>query len=315
MELVEGTIGTRTVSNEVMKHSYSVHALLPLVLSVSAAEIPVTTGFELHKNVVFVKASIAGSEPLDMAFDSGSGHTSLDEAVAAKLGLDLSKKALSSGAKGKQEISVIEGLKLCFAGREIAEPLTVSYPLDFLSERIGRKVDGIIGIEFLHRHVVELDYAALQLRIYDPATYEYKGSGEVLPLTFSGRMPIVTAALTTYGGTPVPARLMVDSGGARASAMLWKSFDDQHGLLANAHNVTVVPITGFGGTTQQKIGRIQAMRVGGITIENPEVALIDYMLGNAHTYDGTLGSGFLKQFNVIFDLPHNRLILERPASH
>ncbi|MBE0658228.1 MAG: aspartyl protease family protein [Bryobacteraceae bacterium] len=251
---------------------------------------------------------------MDMVFDSGSGHTTLDEAVAARLGLDLSMKALSSGAKGKQEISVIKGLTLHFSGQEIVEPLTVAYPLDFLTERVGRKVDGIIGIEFLHRHVVELNYADLQVRIHEPATYEYKGSGEVLPLTFSKRMPIVIASLTTYGGGPVAARLMVDCGGARASAMLWKAFDDRHGLLAGAREVKQVSITGFGGTTRQMLGRIQQLRVGGITIENPEVGLIDYVLGDPNTYDGTIGSGVLKQFKVIFDLPHSRLILERPAS-
>ena len=51
--------------------------------------------------------------------------------------------------------------------------------------------------------------------------------------------------------------------------MLWKGFIENHGLLAGTRDVTEVPVTGFGGTTTQKQGRIQAMRIGKITVTEP----------------------------------------------
>ncbi len=279
-----------------------------------AADLPVTVNFDLHKNVVFVKASIGDSEPLEMALDSGGVRTTLDEAVARKLGLDLSVKALSSSAKGTQEISAIKGLTLRLAGLEVAEPVILSYPLAFLSEKLGRRVDGIIGVELLRKYVVEIDYPNSQLRIFAPESFVYAGAGEAIPVTYDRRLPIVAGSITPFGGEPIPARFQVDSGGARADVMLWKGFVGKHGLLSGARDVIEVPVTGFGGTTTQKQGRIQAMQVGQITVTEPTVGLNNFQYGDPKIFDGNLGSHFLKQFKVIFDLPHDRLILERPAT-
>jgi len=298
-----------------MTRSYGlILALISAAVLLTAADPPVTVGFELHKNVVFVKASIGDSEPLEMALDSGGVRTTLDEAVATKLGLDLSMRAQSSGARGMQEISVLKGLTLRFAGLEVTEPLMVAYPLDFLSKALGRRVDGIIGVELFRKYVVEIDYPKHQIRILAPDNYAYAGPGEAVPVTYDRRLPIVPGSVTPFGGKPIPARFQVDTGGARSSVMLWKGFVAKHGLSAGARDVTEVPVTGFGGTTRQKQGRIQAMQVGKIAVTEPMVGLNDFQYGDPNIFDGNLGSGFLKDFKVVFDLPHDRLILERPAA-
>jgi hypothetical protein len=164
-------------------------ALIGASLSV-AADGPRTTALELQGNVAFVKASIGNSAPLDMVSDSGTIRTTLDESVAAKLGLDLSTKAQSSGARGMQEISVVKDQTLRLCGLEV---------------------------------------------------------------------------------------------------------------------------TAFTGTTAQKQGRLQALQIGTIVVTEPAVGLNDFQFGDPNVFDGNLGSGFLKQFKLIFDLPHDRMILERPA--
>ncbi len=279
-----------------------------------AADTPRTTPLELQGNVAFVKASIGNSGSLDMVLDSGTIRTTLDEAVATKLGLDLSMKAQSSGARGMQEISIVKDLPLRFGGLEITEPLTLAYPLEFVSKRIGRHVDGIIGVEFLHRYVVELDYPGRQVRILTPESFTYSGPGEAVPATYDRRLPIIVASITPFGGEPIPARLQVDSGGAAAHVMLWKHFIEKHNLVEGARDVKEVQVTAFTGTTTQKQGRVQAMSVGKIVIAEPQVGLNDHQFGDPNVLDGNLGSGFLKGFKVIFDLPHDRIILERPSA-
>ncbi len=85
--------------------------------------------------------------------------------------------------------------------------------------------------------------------------------------------------------------------------MLWKGSIERHGLSTGARDVTEVPVTGFGGTTTRKQGRIQAMQLGKITVTEPAVGLNDYQYGDPSIFD-----------DVVFDLPHDRLILERPAA-
>lgn len=288
-------------------------ALVGATLSSAAINGPEATAFDLHRNVVFVKASIGNSEPLDMALDSGSVRTTLDEAVAVKLGLDLSMKAQSSGARGMQEISVIKDQTLRFGGAEVTEPLMVAYSLDFLSKRLGRRVDGIIGVELLRRYVVQIDYPARQVRVFAPDVFTYAGAGEVLPVTYDRRLPLVAGSVTPFGREPIPVRLQVDTGGARAHVMFWKGFVEKHDLPAGTRDLKEVEVTVFTGTTTQKQGRVQAIQIGKIVVTEPEVGLNNFQYGDPNVFDGNLGSGFLTQFKVIFDLPRDRIILERPT--
>jgi hypothetical protein len=288
--------------------------LASAALGAAAAHPPCTTPLDLQGNVIFVKASIGNSVPLDMVLDSGSARTTLDEPVAERIGLDLSLKAQSSGANGMQEVSVVKDQTLRFCAVDVAEPLTVAYPLDFLSKRLGRRVDGIVGIELFQKYVVEIDYPARLIRILAPETFTYAGSGEVLPVTYDRRLPLVAGSVTPFGRAPIPVRFQVDTGGASACVMFWKGFMEKHDLAAGAHDLREVPVTGFTGTTMQKQGRVQAIQIGKIAVNAPEVGLNGFQYGDPKVFDANLGSGFLRQFKVIFDLPRNRIILEQPGA-
>ncbi len=281
--------------------------LVCLLAAPSAAQ---TAAIEMQGNVAFVKASIGNSGPLDMVLDSGTIRTTLDEAVATRLGFDLSMKAQSSGAKGMQQVSIIKDQAIHFCGLDVTEPLLLSYPLDFVSKRVGRHIDGILGVEFLRKYVVEVDYPARLVRAFQPAGWRYAGTGEALPVTYDRRLPIVTGVITPYDAKPIPVRLQVDTGGAGATVMLWKSFVEKNEMVKGAHGVTETAVTAFTGTTPQKQGRIQALQIGKVTIPDALVGLNDFQFGDPAIFDGNLGSGFLKQFKLIFDLPHDRLILE-----
>jgi hypothetical protein len=287
-------------------------ALIPAALAF-AADSPGVVPLEMQGNVAFVKAAIGNSGPLDMVLDSGTVYTTLDEAVAVKIGLDLSIKAQSSGARGTQQVSVIRDQTLRFCGLEVTEPIMIAYPLDFVSRRVGRRVDGIVGVEFLHKYVVEIDYPARQVRAHQPQSFAYSGPGDILPVTFDRRLPIVAGAVTPFAKEPIPARFQVDTGGAAAHVMLWKIFVEKHDLASGTRDVKEVDVTAFTGTTSQKQGRIEALRIGRTVVKEPMVGLNSYQYGDPEVFDGNLGSGFLKEFRLIFDLPHERMILERPA--
>jgi len=280
-------------------------------LTAAASDPPRTAPFDLQGNVIFVKASIGYSAPLDMALDSGTARTTLDDRVAVRLGLDLSLKAQSSGAKGMQQVSVIKDQTLRFCGVDVAEPLMIAYPLDFLSKRVGRRVDGIIGIELLHRYVIEIDYPARAIRVVSPEAFTYAGSGEVLPVTYDRRLPLVAGSVTPFGGEPIPVRFQVDTGGASASVRFWKGFIEKHDLVAGARGLKEVSVTSFTGTTTQRQGQVQSLQIGKIAVKEPEAGFNDFQYGDPKVFDANLGNGFLQQFRVTFDLPRDRIILEQ----
>ena len=136
-----------------------------------------TLPFELAHDVIILKASIGNSKQLEMALDSGTARTTLDETVAAEAGLDLSLKAQSPGVNGRQEISVVRDQTLRLPDVEVTEPLVLVYPLGFLAKRLGHRVDGIIGVEVFRRYVVEIDYAKQTVCVTQPAAFAYAGPG------------------------------------------------------------------------------------------------------------------------------------------
>ncbi len=266
--------------------------------------------FELQGDVIFVKAYIGSAGPLDMALDSGTVRTTIDEPAAAAAGLDLSIKARSSGANGVQEISVLKDQNVRVGEAEAAEPVVLAYPLAFLSKALGRHVDGIIGVELFRKHVVEIDYATRTLRISDPAGFSYTGKGQAVPVICAGRLPVVAGSITPFGREPIPTAFQLDTGAAGVNVAFWKAFVDKHDLAAGMHDVMDVQATSFGGSHPAKTGRLQALQVGGVTVAEPFVRLNPFGYGDASVFGGNLGARFFQRFKVIFDLPHDRLILE-----
>jgi hypothetical protein len=46
----------------------------------------------------------------------------------------------------------------------------------------GRRTDGLVGTELLERYVVAFDSGARTMTACEPASFEYRGSGAVLPV-------------------------------------------------------------------------------------------------------------------------------------
>ena len=270
-------------------------------------------GIDLQGNVMFVKGIVGTSGPLNLVIDSGSIRTSLDETLAKSLGYDLSRRAQSSGGNGRQELSVLTDLPVTLCGKTVVDPVVVVYPLAFLTKAVKRQVEGIIGIQIFRKYVLILDYPNRRLEIIEPASFTYEGPGTMIPVTYQEQLPIVTGSVTPFGGDPIPIKLMVDSGGSALNVDFYHPFERKSNLSSSLRNARDSYATMFTGDRPSKRGRVQALTIAGLTMDEPEVQVLgEAKAGGFDGWDGTLGSGFLKQFRVTFDLPHDRIILERP---
>ena len=232
--------------------------------------------------------------------------------LATSLDWDLSLKALSATPNGQQELSVLRDLEIQLCGKPFTEAIVMVYPLGFLPKAVKRRVDGIIGIELFRRFVVVIDYRTQTLQLIEPDHFVYAGPGEPVPVSYNRRLAIVAGSVSPFGGPPIPVKLMVDSGGSAVNADFSKAFGETTGLLPGMQEVRDSKVTIFRGDAASKTGKVQALRIGNLSVSGPEVQILDYQTTDPKVMDGTLGSGFLKQFKVIFDLPHDRIIFERP---
>jgi hypothetical protein len=175
----------------------------------------------------------------------------------------------------------------------------------------SKTMDGILGKGFFDSFVVEIDYTARKINLYDPKDYKYKGKGKSLPLNLDHAMTIVQAKLKATGSRAVTARLIVDTGAGGSSAVpLNKRFAERHRLLPSAEKLTPSNECGIGGAAEGTsfVGALKSLRLGSFKLFDPETFFRKNEVGEG--YDGLLGSPALRNFRVIFDYSRSRMILE-----
>lgn len=272
----------------------------------SALRIPL----EIDNNIILMGVSVNGSKPLRFIFDTGATHTVIDSRRAAELGLKARGRASGTGTGGTFQVSFIRGVSLGVPGATVSNQLIASMPLPTPP---GFEFDGIIGHDFINQFVVEIDYQGKTMNLHDPATYAYRGAGEIVPLLLDRRKtPLVRTRIILDGRAPLAAWLEVDTG-ADGTFVINSPFVRRHGLLSAVKETTSASAVGAGdGEQQLRVGRVRAVRLGRVLIENPTVGLSLDTAGSgaSEETDGIIGGEVFRRFKLIIDYSRRRIILE-----
>jgi hypothetical protein len=160
---------------------------------------------------------------------------------------------------------------------------------------------------------LKIVYANQVLRLYDPATYSYSGSGQRLPLHFTwDKIPRVHAEVITPEGKAITGIFLVDTG-STTGFWLTKAFSDAHPEFLSAGETTeVASVVAIGGRIRSRAGRVPAIRLGELVIHKPITRFSQNTSGLFAMPDlaGIIGAQVLSQFTVIFDYQHRQMILE-----
>ena len=198
----------------------------------------------------------------------------------------------------------------------LGETLTVAQPpvltLGHVARVEGRRVDGLLGTDFLSRHVVELDYAREEDHASRPRGVRAAPGAAVVPLNLETGWPIVEGTITPRGGKPIPCRLIIDTG-VRGTVTLFQPFSTSHRL----HELTRQPARRrhrrwSGRRHARRRDRLDALSLGSLSFAQP-VAMFSRDTGGIFSLDypeGIVGGELLRRHRVTFDYPHERMILE-----
>jgi hypothetical protein len=275
--------------------------------------------FQLADSLIYIQASLNGSEPLWMMLDTGSSVTVFDESVSKALGIRFLGEGIAHGpGQGfTQKLAFTSHATLRLAGEELGDQTVATLPLEWFSREVGRRTDGFLGSNIFRNYVVEIDYANQVLRLHDPATYAYSGPGQRLPLRFIwDDIPTVRAEVVTQDGTAITGVFLVDSG-ATTAVWLTKAFTEAHPEFLSEHETIEVPnVVAVGGELSARLGRLSAVRLGGFLVSMPLTQFSQNTSGILATpsITGTIGAQMLRRFTVIFDYAHREMILE-PNEH
>jgi predicted aspartyl protease len=282
----------------------------------SALAIP----FDLYDGLIVVHVGVNGSAPLSFILDTGASSTTLSVRLAPALGLNLQSVGKTSGGIGERPDAYLVTDPLVFElpGVAVSGPPVAAVPLEMTEQCIRsgsadttyRAIDGILGESFLRKVVVEIDFDARTINVHAPTTYKYAGPGRSLPLEMSGGLIFVRGTVKPAGRPPIRARFLIDTG-SETPLSATEAFTKRAGLLRSSARVTPAKECGIGGFSRSThvVGTLQEVELGGLRVHNPTTVF--NQRPSTPGYDVLLGNPILRQFKVVFDYPHRRMILEQ----
>ena len=265
-----------------------------------------TVPIELKRGRVMVPLTINGSQPLTFLLDTGYGINMIHPEHIEPLKLRRVGSLDIVGIAGREEAGMYDGAKLNFGAVTYAPKRIASLP----SEAKHKKhEDGILGVGFFKRYVVELDGKTKTMRLYEPKSFDYSGKGEILKLDFPKDTPVVEVQMLNAKGTNITARMEIDTG-CDWGMCLGSPFVKAHNLLGEPEETRSGSRQGVGGGTQVRYGHIPQLKLGRFTAENVSTSFFTDGSPVDDTQAGHIGMPTLLKFRVIFDYSRKRMILE-----
>jgi hypothetical protein len=300
----------------------------------SALKIP----FRLFNNHIYLHVSVNGSAPLWLVLDTGAPNI-----IASKHARALRLKVIPAGRSdgvGENLVEAFRARDVAFALPGIAvtgqtfgvlpweeiEECANKVDIDSLGNITPRTqsstgdqrqpFDGVLGDEFFKLFVVEIDYAAQLIDLYEPRSYRYAGRGEAIPLEVRQQKIFVRAPIKSSISGNVTGTFMIDTGSAGAVS-LNRPFIEKHGIMPPDAETTPFDVCGIGGTSRSRIGTLESLGLTRAGIKAPVTIFSQAREGTAAStdWDGLIGNAILRRFKVVFDHSRSRMYLETPAKN
>ncbi len=265
--------------------------------------------FEMSGNGIFLQLRVNGSKRLWFGLDTGAFLSVINSTTAQSLGLQPVSQGFAQGAGGRVESGMIPGVTFDIGPVQLTDLAIGSLALASVENSVGRRMDGILGAEFFRRFVVEIDFLKKELSLYKPSEFDYRGSGETLPLSFFDNHPYVKAKLLLPGREAIEGEFVIDSG-SNFPLILLPSFVERHQVRESLPAALSVFGRGVGGEIMMPLGRAQQLQLGRFKISQPVTALPRDGTFGASGKAGNIGAAILRRFKVVFDYSRSRVILE-----
>jgi predicted aspartyl protease len=260
--MLKGAVGTSVGQTAAAAAAMLLVWLLP---QADRARTPIPLPVERASNVFFARATINGLGPFWFTLDTGATLTVIDPAAAKRAGLvvrDAGRRTNVGITAGDVVVATTSGARIQVGGApEFAPPQLFVVAVRANAGYLGHTVDGVLGTDFLHRHIVEFRYAESRVTLWPPSAVLKETTASV-PFTMDGNLVIATATLTLPDGDHVPARLLIDTG-SNGALTLTSPFVRRHRLTRRfpsrqaSATVGINGIACVGGFWQRRARRSQ----------------------------------------------------------
>jgi hypothetical protein len=259
---------------------------------------------QVSEGHVYLDVMLNGKGPFHFIFDSGGANV-IDPAVATELGVASGGSTQVGGVGSATAASSFAVIKRLQVGKAVVtNQVFIVLPLKSLGAAHGMPMEGVIGYEVLSRFVTTFAYENKKVVFHMPGSYTPPTGASVVPITQYGTQPQFACGIDG-----VPTTCTLDTG-ARNAISLFTPFVEAHPSVVPAR-LTALGVNGFGvgGLTPGRLGRVQTLSFGGLTLRD---LVGDYTTqtegGLAVPFIGAnVGGAVWKRFTMTLD--YHRLIM------
>ncbi len=293
-----------------MKNRLSVCVILAIMWSgvASCGALPDSNSVSTAPDGVIAELAIGGQdEPIfvpvvfkgierNFVLDTGASHTVLDVAFRGYLG-DVVQSSEAFTAGGVIQMKLYHAPEAWVGPLNLKQAETVlCHDLKMLSMVVGKRIDGILGMNFLKRYIVRIDFDNGKLILLDPKTLPSPSWGEVVEI----HRHKVGVFLTQGRILNADTAMLIDTG-CNGTGMLQTQLFEHVLEVQQTETASVLGETASGTVSSQEI-RLQRLTVGSREYS-------DVIIGEG-TFN-TLGLGFLARHVVTLDFPRGRMYLKK----
>ncbi|MEM7361378.1 MAG: aspartyl protease family protein, partial [Pseudomonadota bacterium] len=259
---------------------------------------------------IVIPVYLNGEGPFRFVLDTGAPMTAIfGSSRTATLNLEAAGDIAVGGAGSGNGItgSIVNNVDIGIGTLKLNQQTLIVMPWKLLPFAVGDtpQYDGVIGFDLFKRYPVEIDLTNHLMRIHEDLPPAAGESDTVLPISFSGRKPYLTATTTLTPDTTLQTKLQMDIGsngtlsllpGALPEIKTPESTIERHGW-------------GLSGRVTSQVARIPSLTLGDIELHNVITAFSVSGAATSGNRHGLIGLGVLERFDLLIDYPAKRVVL------
>jgi hypothetical protein len=267
---------------------------------------------EFYLNGILIPIPTPDKKLAFLIFDTGANEPMLSAVFAEKMRIRGNTQFSAAGiGEDISAGSITNGITFSLSGVTFRNARWAILPNVALDAAYGRPVVGVLGMDLLKNFVIRIDYVRHTIEFIKPDKFQPPAGKTVsLPLTLDEHGPMV-AATVRAGRASAEGQFLLDTGN-NGALELSRLFQDTHPDLKFtpfAQNGA----SGIGGVMLISEAVCPALELGGIVVSRPLVDLDQAAQGVQASVDGGIGNEIWRRFDLILDLPHNKLYLRKNA--
>ncbi len=280
-----------------------------LLLGLSQASAQEVIKVQIANNAVLVPVRIHDHE-LNFLLDTGSEHSAISASAAQRLGLVENGSTEIIRDYRTQAAREVANQPLMIGKRVFTPQALPVIKLDSVSAALGGPVDGVLGNDVLQTFAFRLNYSRKELTLI-AGPHVGRLGGRTIDLHRRGNefyVPMLVAS--------VPVELLLDSG-TNSTSLSWSTWESVSHVWQPNSVIDGVVRAGF-PIPPAFLVCLPRVGVGDATLSDQVVRVQRKVSSGAFSapdFGGILGSEFLRQFEITFDLPHSRLFLKKDMKY